>query len=364
MAVETSENYKIEQFTLEEKDFGRFVELITAAFLADEAAQQEGATIVFNEPTFRIMFGAPSINRELFVRAIYKPTNEIVGFLGTINKNLSIDGKVYKSAIPSWLCVHPKHQKQGLAKTMGEKMLELGQQAGYEAGFSFHEPEQHGIDTSQSVARETNIPLMRLVSLNKYVIRIFDTEAAAQVVKVKWYEKLVFKLKEKIKPVHSPVFRLYQPDDFEEIFNLTKELVARADISIIPEKEVLKWMLGNPNVLCVIHENTDGQVDGYILAWEFLLAGFGKKIPFGWLDSAHVYKLRKKEIRDLANFLSQEAVKRGWKGLQTPYIPYFNAKPFVKANFIFFKKKLGIDLFNWSGIELPKKAKTMYFYWR
>ncbi|MHA1879934.1 MAG: hypothetical protein ACTSYG_06010, partial [Candidatus Heimdallarchaeota archaeon] len=63
MAVETSENYKIEQFTLEEKDFGRFVELITTAFLADEAAQQEGATIVFNEPTFRIMFGAPSINR-------------------------------------------------------------------------------------------------------------------------------------------------------------------------------------------------------------------------------------------------------------------------------------------------------------
>jgi len=62
--------------------------------------------------------------------------------------------------------------------------------------------------------------------------------------------------------------------------------------------------------------------------------------------------------------MSSEAIKLGWKGLQTPYIPYFNAKPFIKANFIFFAKKVGIDLFNWSNIPIPEKIDSMFFYWR
>jgi len=364
MASGLENDYRIEQFTLEEKDFEQFAQLISTAFLADEAAQKEGASIIFSAQTFRTIFGAPGINRDLFVRAIYKPTNEIVGFLGTINKGLSINGKIYKTAIPSWLCVHPRHQQRGLAKAMGKKMLELGLAAGYEAGFSFHEPEQHGIDSSQAVARETNTPLVRLVSLKKYVIRVFDTEAIAQVVKVKWFEKMVFKWKEKVGTVETTKARLYRSEDFEQLYTLTKELVEKSEISIVPAYDDLKWMLTNPNVLCVVYEDNSKSIKGYILAWEFLLAGFGKKVPFGWLDTVHAYNLTKQEVKDLANFLCQEAIKRGWKGLQTPYIPYFNAKPFIKANFIFFGKKLGIDLFNWSNIEIPRKTKSMYFYWR
>jgi len=363
MAQENDE-YIIEQFTLQDSDFQKFAELITGAFLADEAAQEEGAVIVFTEQTFRTIFGAPGIVRDLFVRAIHKPTNKIVGFLGTINKNLSIAGKKYKTAIPSWLAVNKNHQRNGIAKAMGMKMMELGKAAGYEAGFSFHEPEQRGIDTSTAVARETKTPLHRLVSLDTFVIRVYDVEATTAAVKVKWYEKLFFKLKQKVGEVKSTQVRLYQPEDFDQLFELTMELVNKSHVSIVPDYEDLKWMLTNPNVLCVVHEDQQGKINGYILAWEFLLAGFGYQVPFGWLDTVNAFKLNRKEVKDLANFMSQEAIKLGWKGLQTPYIPYFDAKPFIKANFIFFGKKVGIDLFNWSNIPIPEKIDSMYFYWR
>ncbi len=358
------EDYVIEQFTLEDSDIKEIAELITGAFLADEVAQDEGAVLVFTEQTFRTIFGAPGTVRDLFVRARHKATNEIVGFLGTINKNLSIAGKKYKTAIPSWLAVHKNHQRKGLAKAMGKKMLELGKALGYEAGFSFHEPEQHGIDASTAVARETNTPIHRLVSLDKFVIRVFDTEAVASAVKLKWFEKLYFRLKEKVGKVNSTQVRNYEPKDFDQFFDLTMDLVNKSHISIVPEYEDLKWMLTNPNVLCVVHENLQGKIDGYILAWEFVLAGFGNQVPFGWLDTVHAYNLSGNEVKNLANFMSEEAIKLGWKGLQTPYIPYFDAKPFIKANFIFFDKKVGIDLFNWSNIPIPEKNDSMFFYWR
>ena len=197
------DNYVIEQFILKDSDIKEFAELITGAFLADEVAQDEGAVLVFTEQTFKTIFGAPGTVRDLFVRARHKPTNEIVGFLGTINKNLSIAGKKYKTAIPSWLAVHKDHQRKGIAKAMGKKMMELGKAAGYEAGFSFHEPEQHSIDASTAVARETNTPLHRLISLDKFVIRVYDTDATTSAVKLKWFEKLYFRLKEKVGKVNS-----------------------------------------------------------------------------------------------------------------------------------------------------------------
>ena len=338
--------YVVEQFKLEDYHFRELAELITGAFLADEAAQDEGASIVFTEQTFRTIFGLPSVDRNLFVRVRYRPTNEIVGFLGTINKNLLLDGKQYKCAIPSWLAVSKKHQRKGLAKRLGLKMLELGKAAGYDAGFSFHEPEQRGIDTSKAVAREAGVPLNRLISLNKYVIRIFDTDAVLKTIKVRWFEKLYFRIKEKVGKVKSNQVRLYESKDIDQLYDITMDLVIKSHLSIVPEYEDLKWMLEQPNVLCVVHEDEKGKINGYILVWEFILAGFGNEAPFGWLDTVHAYNLTQNEVKDLANFMSQEAIKLGWKGVQTPYIPYFDVKPFTKANFIFFGKKVGIDLFN------------------
>lgn len=125
MIKQPESNYEIEQFNLEKENFSFLSKLITGAFLNDSTAQVEGASIAFTEETFNTIFGAPSVDRKLFIRAIFKPTNQIVGFLGSIPRDLNIEGKVYKFAIPAWLSVHSKHQRKGIAKSMGKKHLEI-----------------------------------------------------------------------------------------------------------------------------------------------------------------------------------------------------------------------------------------------
>ncbi len=356
--------YKIEQFTIEKKNFDELSKLITQAFLSDETAIEEGASVAFSEETFNTMYGAPSIDKELFIRAIHKPTEQIVGFLGAIPRNLSINGKIYKFAIPSWLCVHSQHQKKGLAKGMGKKLFEVGLARDYDGGFSFHEPEQNGIDVSSAVSREMNIPMHKVVTLTQFVIKAFDVGKVSTVVRLRWYEKLVFKMYQKYKTISSKQIRKYQEKDTPEMFEIIQEQVKRNQLSIVPELEDLQWMLKNPNVNCVVHEDEEGKVKGFMLAWEFLLGGMGNTLPFGWLDMVHIHRLNTKEASELANYLCQTSDELGWYGLQTPYIPYFDMKPLKKAKFFFFGKIIDLDLFNMKNIPIPETIESFYFDWR
>ncbi|MHA1955276.1 MAG: GNAT family N-acetyltransferase, partial [Candidatus Heimdallarchaeaceae archaeon] len=179
MTKNNTDEYIIEQFTIEKDKFDEFAKLITQAFINDENALKEGATVAFSEDTFNIMYGAPSVDPTLFIRAVHKPTGKMVGFLGSIPRNLSIMGKVYKFAIPSWLCVHSEHQRKGLAKRMGLKLWEMGLSSDYHGGFSFHEPNQHGIDVSSSVSKEMKLPLQRIVTLDKFAIKAFDVNTVS-----------------------------------------------------------------------------------------------------------------------------------------------------------------------------------------
>jgi hypothetical protein len=360
----TDSEYLIEQFTIEEEKFGELSKLITQAFLSDETAIQEGASVAFSEETFNTMYGAPSIDKDLFIRAIHKPTGQIVGFLGAIPRNLLIDGKIYKFAIPSWLCVHSQHQKKGLAKSMGKILFEIGIAKDYDGGFSFHEPEQHGLDVSSAVSRDQNIPMHKVITLTQFVIKAFDVKRVSTVVRLRWYEKLVFKLFQKYKITNSEKVRKYQEKDTPEMFEIIQEQVKRHKISIVPEIEDLQWMLKNPNVNCVIHEDEKGKVKGFMLAWEFLLGGMGNTLPFGWLDMVHIHRLNTKEASDLANYLCQTSDELGWFGLQTPYIPYFDMKPLKKAKFFFFGKKIDLDLFNLKNVPIPENVESVYFDWR
>ncbi|NHJ84855.1 MAG: GNAT family N-acetyltransferase [Asgard group archaeon] len=364
MAINKQSEYVLEQFNLEENHFSELANLITTSFLADEAALEDGATIAFSEETFRTFFGAPSVDRRLFVKTILKETGDTVGFLGLINRTLRLNGDRYKFAVPTWLAVHPKHQRQGLASAMGYRMFEILKEHGYDGGFGMFEPEQHGIDTTKSVLRKAGISITKLVDMKQFVIRVFDADATASVVKVKWYEKLFFKLKEKIEAPNNPRVRLYKESDFEQFFTLLIELTNKNEVSIIPDKRDIEWILKRPNVICVVHEDEKGKIDGFIYGWQFNLAGFGKIEPYGWLETVHSYKMAPSDVKDLANFLCLEAKKRGWKGLQTPYIPYFDPKPLKRANFIFFSKKISLDIATFNDLKLPKKVNSIYFDWR
>jgi ribosomal protein S18 acetylase RimI-like enzyme len=358
------EEYLIEQFSIENEKFDEYSKLITQAFLSDENAIQEGASVAFSEDTFNMVYGAPSVDKNLFIRVIHKPSGQMVGFLGAIPRNLSILGNIYKFAILSWLCVHSNHQRKGLAKRMGKKAFEISSTTDYDGGFSFHEPKQHGIDISMAVSKEMKIPFQTIATLTKLVIKAFDVNTVATVVKLKLYEKLVFKFFERIKIIDSKQIRNHQEKDIPDMFEIIQEQVKRNQISIVPDLEDFKWMLKNPNVNCVVHEDDNGKVKGFMLAWEFILAGMGNKVPYGWLDMVHIHRLNTKEASNLANYLCQTSKERGWLGLQTPYIPYFDFKALKKAKFFSFGYKINIDIFNLKNVPLPEEVESLYFDWR
>ncbi|NPE08211.1 MAG: GNAT family N-acetyltransferase [Asgard group archaeon] len=357
-------DYVVEQFTLKNSDIPGLVKLLTSAFQEDEAAEEEGASIELLEDNFKLIFGVPSIDKEMFVRAKHKTTNEIVGFLGSLKQRLSIENKIYNISLPCWLSVHSLHRKRGIAKAMGRKMKAMVIERGYDAGITYHDVGQKGLETSQAVSRDTGVPLELLTFIKRFVIRPLNVDDAMAVVKIHWIAKLFLKTKQGVGKIKSSQVRLYNPTDIDQICDLSANLSKRTQIALVQDCEDLKWKLSNPRVICVIHEDKHGKIDGFINGWEFLLAGFGKAVKFGWLDTIHTYNLTNKETISLANLFSSEARKRGWKGIQTPFIPYFDPKPFRKANFVLYPKKIGMYFFNITNISLPKKVKSIYYEWR
>lgn len=356
--------YKIERFTIKPEDFSSLAKLIAESFLNEELTEEMGGTIQFDEKTFNIMFGSPIIDRDFFVKAIYKPTNEIVGFLGAIPRKVRMNGKVVNYVIPSWAAVHHKHRRKGLAFQMGMKLREIGIEKDVDGGFSIHEPEQHGIDTSLAVARETHLSMVKFALIKQFIVRCFNAKAVSSVVRLKWYEKLAFRMLQGVPRYNNPHVRPYHPNDGEQMFQMMQDHIERNKVSLVRDHDDFLWYLNQPGVNCVVYEDPKGTIKGFILAWRMNLAGFGKWIPFGWLDLVHTYRLNTNEAKDLANYLCATSKERGWAGLQTPYIPYFEAKPFKRAKFIFYAKKMSIDLFNLKNLEIPHNISHFYFDWR
>ncbi|MHA1733799.1 MAG: GNAT family N-acetyltransferase [Promethearchaeota archaeon] len=357
-----AEEYAVERFRLDPSAAGDLAALIEEAFVTD--SQEEGGTIAFDEETFRFMFGSPGVPADLFVRVVHRPTGRVVGFLGAIPRLLSVEGRTYKFAVPAWLAVHSEHQRRGLAHRMGSELLEMGRERGFDGGLSFFEPEAHGIDTARAVARDADMPLRELLTIRKFVIRVFDVGRAASVVSLKWYERLGLRLIQGVGRLKNPRVRRARPDDAGALFELMADHVERNQVSVVREREDFVWYVNQPGVNCVVHEDGSGGVDGFILAWKFNMAGFGRTVPFGWLDLVHTYRLAPGDAADLCRYLCVTSKELGWAGLQCPFIPYFDPAPFRKARFVFFPKELVVGLFPLREVPLPDEIRSIYFDWR
>ncbi|MHA1818872.1 MAG: hypothetical protein ACTSVC_00250, partial [Promethearchaeota archaeon] len=97
------DEYLIEQFVLDEKSEQDALEVVRKGFV--NVYSDEGGTTEFHKKMFNILFNSPYIPRNFFVRAVYKPTNKMVGFLGGIPRDVYYQGRVYKCGFPSFLAV-------------------------------------------------------------------------------------------------------------------------------------------------------------------------------------------------------------------------------------------------------------------
>lgn len=357
-----SDEYGIEQFSLDESGYGELARLIETAFVEDASGQ--GGTIAFTESTFSLMFGSPAMPKDLFVRAVHRPSGKVVGFLGGIPRNVSSSGRVYRLGVPAWAAVHHAHQQKRLSQRMGMKLLEIARERGFDGGFAFFEPEAHGIDMARSVAREAGLSMREIARIHRFLIRVFDARAAGGVVKLRWFERVGLSLLAGTPRPKSARVRRFRPDDAERLFELCADHVAENQLAVVRDHDDFHYYLAHPDVLAVVHEDGAGRVDGFMVAWKMRLAGFGRSVPFGWLDLVHSYRLGRREARDLARLLCVEAKAAGWVGLQMPFIPYFDPRPLLRARFVFFPKELVVSLFDFTGIALPERVESFYFDWR
>ncbi len=359
----SDEEYIIEQFTLEGKAKEEALNVLRTAFV--NVYSDEGGTTEFTDVMFNILFGSPYMPRELFVRAVHKASGKVVGFVGGIPRDLYYRGRIYKVGFPSFLAVDPAHRKNRLAFRMTAKLIEIGQSKGFEAGVAFFEPEEHGISTGQAISREMKIPFLTVSKLDKFLIRVFDAEQLAKVAKLKWYEKTGLKLFEKLRKVSSGKVRRCKKSDGEDLYQLQEDFKKHTEMTLLREKNDFLWYLEQPGVNCVLYEDENGKPKGFATAFEFLLSGFGNSIKFGWIDIVHTYRLTKNESIEMIRYFALTSKEMGWTGLQTPFIPYFDPRPFKKANFIFYPKKLIIAFFPLKesfDVKLP--VKSFYFDWR
>ena len=360
MTRETNSEYVVEQFTLEESTFGDMARLIDNAF----NPKNKGGTIAFDEKTLRLIFGCPYLSQDLFVRVIHTPTGETVGFTGGIPRNLAYGDKIYQFGVPTFQSVHRDHQRKGLAVKMNLKLIETGQSMGFDGGFASYEPEAHGIDAVLRVVEDHGLKMQQMLKIKQFIVRVWNVKEMAPVVPLKPLEKIWMTLRQGIKKLTNPQVRAFQPEDADQIFALMQDHIEHNELAVVREKKEFTWYLNQPNVNCVVHEDHEGKIDGFMVAWQMNLAGFGHSVPFGWLDTVHLYRLPLKEAADLCNFMCHTAREKGWVGLQTPYIPYFDPKPLKKAKFIFYPKKLLVNLYFLNSIPFPESVDSFYFDWR
>jgi hypothetical protein len=328
-------------------------ELVTNAFVGDP-------NIAVNTESFEVIFGSPFLRKELNVRAVHVATGQIVGFLGTIQRDVYYQGETSRFVILTLLAVSKNHRRKGLAYKMHIKMLEASKLLGVEGGFAVYEPEEHGIDASEKLARETNIKMRRILNINTYIFRVFDVKKAASVARLSWMKRIALGFLKRTPQVEDPAFRKYHPEDGEQVFALMRDHLKENEMSVIHRKDDFLWHLKHPCVLCVVHENDQKRIDGFMIARRLDLSGFGNTQPCGWIDCIHMYRLSEKYAVDLCRCFSFYAKGMGWIGIQTPYNPYFESKPFRKAGFLFYRKRLWVNVFLLKDVFFPDQIKRFY----
>lgn len=355
------DDYLVEQFTLDEKTLPDIVKLIDHAF----SPQSRSGVLSFDEETMNLVFNSPYTPRDAFVRVVFKPTGETVGFMGGVIRILGHKKVKYRFGAPGYLSVHNDHRQKGLAVKITMKLIEVAEKLKVDGAFLPFDRNEHGLDVYRHMIRDHGLSMQKIITIDDVLIRVWDVDTMVRIMKTSKLERFGLKMLEKLDKVSNPLIHLARPNDHEQIFRLMGDLVEKNDFAVIRIHDDFMWFMQQRGVICVVHENTSGEVDGFIIAWKMMLACSSGKAPFGWLDTVHLYNLSLKDSVDLCKYLCIAGKQAGWLGIQYPYIPYFNPLPFFLTKFILYPRYLVFYASFMRPLDFPKKvSKKFYLSWR
>jgi len=364
---EVPEGYELEHFVLKSGDSLSCTELIDEAFY--ESYKNEGGTIAFTPETFEIAFGSPIIRRDLFLRVRYLESGDIVGFFGAVPRTLKFpDGNNYEYCCPTCLTVRTDHQRRGLATCMILKGLEIVKESNWDGAYMFLNVKHPAKTAAKKVLGDD---LKTVYTIKRFIVRIMDVERVSKTMRagaLKWYEKIYLRFKSRLKKCQVDDVRTLEYGDIPKLYELSKDFEKKNDISVVRDLKDFEWFMKLPYVITVVHDSKDGSPDGFISAWPFKLAGLGSTCNMGLIDAVHTYNLDMTAASNLTAKLCLIADENGWAGLQTPFIPYFSAKPFLKSRFMLLRASRvraneEIVMLSLSGHEIPK-VNSLYLDWR
>lgn len=353
--------YAFERLSLRQANLVELAALVSAVF--ESHGREHGGSVAFTPETFSFLFASPHADPDLFVRAVHVPSGSTVGFLGGIPRRVALGDRVLNLGVPAWLAVHPAHRRRGIAVELGTRLLEIAREKGYDGGLAMFEPEAHGIDTARAVAKRARLHFHELATVRLFVVRALDVARIRRVTSLRLHERVVLRALERAPMPGRRGIRLARDSDGPRLFELAGELRALSDLGLVLGLEDFVWYLRQPSVITVVHEDERGEVDGFVTAWEILLAGFGQREAFGWLDQVCTHRLGRLVAADLARALVVEASRRGWAGLQTPLFPYFDPTPFYLARFVPHPKSLVVTLLSIEDMAIVR-PETLYLDWR
>ncbi len=168
-------------------------------------------------------------------------------------------------------------------------MLQIAKERDIQCGFATYEPEAHGYAAMRKAVNQTDIKIREILNIKRFIFRILNPALLGKVLHLNKSLQGLMGLITKVKPVNNPHVRVYQNEDGDRLFELMQDHITKNELAFMREKDDFIWYLQRPGVKCVVHEDNSGQVDGFLLAWHFDLAGSDTSVSFGWLDIVHTY---------------------------------------------------------------------------
>jgi hypothetical protein len=191
--------------------------------------------------------------------------NEIVSFLANLPRRYSIDGNVYQGVYSCLLVTRKALLRQGIARAIIGKALELNERMRYDLALYALEG---GHRSTQLVKKlEATGHPVRWLRRNYVIARVLDLRQAAASEGLKKWEKAAIRLIGAQRPPRKrpgvPV-REYREEDLDRCLNLLGRYAEEIRVALVWDREDLGRELDYPDVSQTLVYEKNGTVEGLI----------------------------------------------------------------------------------------------------
>ena len=240
--------------------------------------------------------------------------DEIVGFLLSIPRIMTLDGVEYRVALTCLLVVRREQMRRGLAQAMIEEGLKRNEALQFDFTLFYLETGHRSSWMFKKLAR-AGFPIERVKRM-RITARVLNMRPIRESENIKWYEGLAMRILGADHPPAGdmdPRTRIAGPEDapaIAELLNRHKDKVRLA--RVFSEEEVERELLAGPIARTVVWD--DGGIKGVIASVTVDHVG-RKTVPWSWVNHVWWDELSLSERFSFTRSYLLDATARGHAGV-------------------------------------------------